>query len=236
MQAPATILLFDLDGTLVLTGGVGRRAMANAFAELHGKRDVFEDLSFAGMTDRAIARHGLRRVLDEIPASEIDRFLDAYLRILESELPKADGYQVLPGVVTLINSLASERDHALGLGTGNIRRGAYAKLARAEIGEAFTFGGFGCDAEDRTELLRTGAERGAAKLGRPLSECRIVVIGDTPKDVAAAKGIGATCVAVATGGFTCEQLLACGAEHVFATLAEEGVRDVLVGAVPTAAR
>lgn len=234
MRAPTpTVLLFDLDGTLITTGGVGRRAMSGAFAKLHrlpehhGKSDVFEGFSFAGMTDRAIARYALKHVLDEIPAEEIDRFLDAYLALLEEALPSSAHYVVLPGVAELIASLANEPHLAVGLGTGNVRRGAYAKLERAAIGHFFAFGGFGCDAEDRTEMLRVGAHRGAEKLSRPLADCRVVVIGDTPKDVAAAKGIGATCLAVATGGFTVAELLACGAEHAVETLADAGVRELL---------
>lgn len=223
-----TVLLFDIDGTLVLTGGAGRRAMVGAFANLHGKDDVFEGTSFAGMTDRAIARHGLSDVLSEITAADIDRALDAYLGLLEIELSRADNYRVLPGVTKLLESLQGVPDVAIGLGTGNVRRGAYAKLARGGLDASFTFGGFGCDAEDRVELLRAGARRGAELLGATLESCRVVVIGDTPKDVAAAQGLGATCVGVGTGGFTPEQLRACGAPHAFATLEAVEVRSVLL--------
>ncbi|MBX3227702.1 MAG: HAD family hydrolase [Labilithrix sp.] len=260
MQQRPTVLLFDLDGTLVSTGGAGRRAMAEA-ARIHGVPNVFDGFSFAGMTDRAIARYafnvggfapdtptpdtalarsarGASRPLKRpllgplrgvVSDQDIEHFLETYVGLLEEELPRSEGYLVLPGVAALVRSLGDHRHLAIGLGTGNIKRGAYAKLVRAALGDAFAFGGFGCDAEDRTELLRAGAERGAARLGRPLAECRVVVIGDTPKDVAAAKGLAAECVAVATGGFTCAALRACGAEHAFATLAEPGVHDMLVG-------
>jgi phosphoglycolate phosphatase-like HAD superfamily hydrolase len=111
---------------------------------------------------------------------------------------------------------------ALGLGTGNIRAGARAKLERVGLFERFAFGGFGDDSENRTELLRVGAERGARALDVSLSECRVVVIGDTPRDVAAAHGIGALCVAVATGGSTAAELVASAADHVFDNLAQPG--------------
>lgn len=227
-MARGTVLLFDLDGTLVNTGGAGRRAMIGAFEKLHLRNDVFEQFNFAGMTDRAIARHGLAQVLSEIPESEIDRFLDAYVARLEEELPKSELYVVLPGVVQLLESIANTKDVAIGLGTGNIKRGAYAKLSRGKLGGAFAFGGFGCDAEDRIELLRAGAKRGAAQLGRAFEECDYVVIGDTPKDVAAAKGLGAACIAVATGSYKTDELAACGATHVVETLAVPGVRDLLL--------
>jgi phosphoglycolate phosphatase len=223
----STVLLFDIDGTLVLTGGAGRRAMVGAFQNLHGKHDVFEGMSFGGMTDRAIARHGLRDVLEQITDTEIDRALDAYLALLHVELAKTDNYRILPGVKTLLDSIVGQKDVAIGLGTGNVRKGAYAKLAHGGIDHPFAFGGFGCDAEDRTELLRVGARRGAEKLGVAVEKCRVVVIGDTPKDVAAAKGIGARCVGVGTGGFTPEHLRELGAEHAFATLEHDGVRDAL---------
>ncbi|MBX3211724.1 MAG: HAD hydrolase-like protein [Labilithrix sp.] len=223
-----TVLLFDIDGTLISTGGAGRRAMVGAFAELTGKADVFEGTSFAGMTDRAIARHGLRDVAAEIMEAEIDRALEAYLSRLEIELARADAYRVLPGVARLLESLAGVPDVAIGLGTGNVKRGAYAKLARGGIDGAFSFGGFGCDAESRVELLRAGARRGAELLGGTLESCHVVVIGDTPKDVAAAKGMGAPCVAVGTGGFALEELTACGAHRTFATLDDDGVRAALL--------
>ncbi len=222
-----TVLLFDIDGTLVSTGGAGRRAMVGAFVNLHGKEDVFEGTSFAGMTDRAIARHGLRDLVAEITEADIDRALDAYLRLLEEELAKAEGYRVLPGVMALLDSLRGIPDVAIGLGTGNVRRGAYAKLARGALDSAFAFGGFGCDAEDRVELIRAGARRGAEALGKPLEKCRVVVIGDTPKDVAAAQGIGARCIGVGTGAYSAADLTGCGAHRAFATLEHEHVRAAL---------
>ncbi len=222
-----TVLLFDIDGTLVLTGGAGRRAMLGAFASLHGRNDVFADFSFAGMTDRAIVRHGLGRVTPEVAEAEIDRALDAYLALLDAELSRAHDYRILPGVSALLDSLRGRPDVAIGLGTGNVRRGAYAKLARGGLDTNFAFGGFGCDAEARVELLRAGARRGAELLGATLESCRVVVIGDTPKDVAAAQGIGAVCIGVGTGGYTPDQLRECGAARAFDTLEADGVEHAL---------
>jgi phosphoglycolate phosphatase-like HAD superfamily hydrolase len=222
-----TVLLFDIDGTLVATGGAGRRAMVGAFTQVHARSDVFDGLSFAGLTDRAIVRHGLCALGSEAAPAEIDGVLDVYLALLDDELQRAETYRVLPGVVGLLESVSGDPDVAVGLGTGNVRRGAFAKLARGSLDGAFAFGGFGCDAENRTELLRAGAGRGAARLGASIDECRIVIIGDTPKDIAAALGLGAVCVAVGTGGFAAESLVACGAHRAFDTLAAEGVRAAL---------
>ena len=229
VMTQATVLLFDIDGTLLSSGGVGYRAMLAAFAKLHMREDVFQGgFSFAGMTDRAIIRHGLGGVpsaaIDEVT---IDRLLDAYLEHLEIELARSKHFKVLPGVFPLLESVHALPGVAVGLGTGNVRRGAFAKLARGALDGAFAFGGYGCDAEDRTELLRVGATRGAEALGATLAECRVVVIGDTPKDVAAAHGIGARCIGVATGSFTAADLRACGADVAFETLEAEGVRAAL---------
>jgi phosphoglycolate phosphatase len=225
-----TVFLFDIDGTLISTGGAGRRSMEGAFGELHGPRGVAAvEFSFAGMTDRAIVRTGLR-ALEGHPLDDaaIDRVLDAYLVRLADEVQRTETYRVHPGVTSILEWLPKTELTAIGLGTGNIRKGAYAKLARGALDGSFAFGGFGCDAEDRTELLRVGAQRGATALGVPLSECRVVVIGDTPKDVAAAQGIGAECIGVGTGGFAPRSLRELGAHHAFDTLAHDGVREALL--------
>jgi phosphoglycolate phosphatase-like HAD superfamily hydrolase len=117
----------------------------------------------------------------------------------------------------------------MGLGTGNLRDGAQLKLARAGIDHHFAFGGFGCDHEDRPTLVRIGAERGAARLGVTLAACRVVVIGDTPHDVAAARALGAESLAVGTGGVAATELVAAGATRVVPDLAAAGVLPMLVG-------
>lgn len=110
----ATVLLFDIDGTLVSTGGAGRRAMVGAFTNLHARDDVFAKLSFAGMTDRAIVRHGLALVASgAVTEDAIDRLLAEYLRLLAEELPRSSGYRILPGVAALLERLRDEPDVAV---------------------------------------------------------------------------------------------------------------------------
>lgn len=224
-----TVLLFDIDGTLVVTGGAGRRAMEHAFQTLHATAAPVQQFSFAGMTDRAIVRAGLRAAAAADDDDAIEALLALYLERLAEELAATAGFRVLPGAADLVARLVDERGVAVGLGTGNVRAGAYAKLARGGIDGHFAFGGFGCDAEDRTALLRAGAMRGAEALGASFDACRVVVIGDTPRDVAAAKGIGATCIGVGTGGVAPAELVALGAEHGFDTLEGDDVRRVLLG-------
>jgi phosphoglycolate phosphatase-like HAD superfamily hydrolase len=224
-----TVLLFDIDGTLITTGGVGRRAIERAFFEQHGRADACTSFRFDGMTDRLIARRALEAIGVPVTSAAIDAVLALYVRLLAEEVARAadDGYRLHEGVTEAIRG-ARTRGHAIGLGTGNVREGARIKLERLGVYEEFAFGGFGCDAEDRTELIRCGAVRGAAHLGRAIDECRVVVIGDTPKDVAAARGIGAESIGVATGSFSVEALRESGATYACASLSAAGALAVLL--------
>ena len=225
------IILFDIDGTLIRSGGAGTRALERAMEIALDLEKVSAGFSFAGMTDRMI----FRRMLEENdyePSDElIDRILEPYTEILREEIARAEGYRVNPGMEEGLRALAfsGRGDQAVGLGTGNVERGARIKLERADLNRHFPFGGFGCDAEDRGELLRVGAERGAARLGVSLEECSVLVVGDTPRDVSAAHAIGARCLAVATGGASRDDLADAGADHLFDSMAEAGALEVLLG-------
>jgi phosphoglycolate phosphatase-like HAD superfamily hydrolase len=225
-----TVLLFDIDGTLITTGGVGRRAIERAFDERYGRSDACTSFRFDGMTDRLIARQALTILGVEPTDAAIDDILAVYVRLLEVEVARADiaKYRVHAGIDAALR-LAREHGMGIGLGTGNVREGARIKLSRVGIFERFAFGGFGSDAEDRAALIRHGAERGAKHLRTPLAECRVVVIGDTPKDVDAAKSIGAESVGVGTGGFTAEELSEHGATHAFPSLASPGALEAMLG-------
>ena len=231
-----TVLLFDIDGTLVTTSGAGRRAIERAFAQRYGRSDMLRDVRFGGMTDRAITRIGLAGLGEPAdgPAAEraIDALLEHYVTVLAEEVANETGIRLHAGVLETLDALVDRPHTAIGLGTGNIRPGARLKLGRVGIFERFAFGGFGCDHEERTELLRIGAGRGAACLGVPVGACRLVVIGDTPRDVAAAGAIGAESVAVATSSYDRAALAASGARWVFEDLTAP---DVLATLVPDAA-
>jgi phosphoglycolate phosphatase len=228
----STVLLFDVDGTLVTTSGAGRRALERAFELRHGTKQVV-DFSFGGMTDKAIMRNGLLALGQPFASeaeleAEIAATLDFYLGVLTEEVSRAN-IRIHDGMERAMAEAEARPRVALGLGTGNIRKGAEIKLGCVGVFHRFTFGGFGDDSIDRPTLLMAGARRGAAKLGVPVEDCRIVVIGDTPKDVAAAKAIGADSIAVATGMHDAAELAACEPTAVFATLAEPGADAALFG-------
>ena len=159
-----TVVLFDVDGTLLTCGGAGRVAMEAAFREAVGRDDVCR-FSFAGHTDRAIAREGLRGAGLEPDEAAIDAFLERYLGHLEPALDRSEGYSVFAGVTVLLDALEGRDGWAIGLGTGNVERGARAKLRRGGLDPRFGFGGFGCDHEERPRLIAAGAARGAQRLG-----------------------------------------------------------------------
>ncbi len=226
-----TVLLFDIDGTLVTTGGAGRRSMEVAFERLHGRRDACDSFSMSGMTDRAIVRKALGVIGAPDSAEAIDAVIAAYLAHLAEEVHRVDDqrYRVFPGMREAVSEARSREGFAVGLGTGNVREGARVKLERVNIYDQFDFGGFGCDNEDRVELIRSGAKAGAARLGAPLEACRVVIIGDTPKDVHAARGIGAECIGVGTGSYTPEALLEAGATVAFPDFTHREALTALLG-------
>ncbi len=225
-----TVLLFDIDGTLVTTGGAGRRAISRAFEKLHGRLDACDTFSLSGMTDRAIVRKALGIIGVDATAEAIDAIIDCYLSLLDEEVQKTEDrlYFVHAGMREAVAEARGRSGVAVGLGTGNVREGARVKLQRVGIYDQFAFGGFGCDHEDRVELICHGARSGARLLDAPLEACRVVVIGDTPKDVHAAKGIGAVCIGVGTGNFTPEALLTAGADFAFPDFTAPGALEALL--------
>ena len=229
MNVRPTVLLFDVDGTLVTTPGCGRRALERAFTARHGRSTVLRDVRLDGMTDRAIVRAGLTAIGEPATDTAIDALIAVYVPLLEEEVAQTPELRLHAGVHDVLAATTARSHVAVGLGTGNIRAGARAKLTPLGIFDRFRFGGFGCDHEEREHILRIGAERGAATLGCALSACRVVVIGDTPRDVVAAHAIRAEAIAVASARFGQAELHAAGASRVFADLAEPDVLATLLG-------
>jgi len=213
------LLLFDIDGTLVDTGGKGMSALRKTAAEVFGGDGPPLDL--AGSTDLGIIENLYVHFELEATDEQTHQFFEAYHRHLETSLKSnpAEG-RVLDGVVELLEELA-ETDHAqLGLLTGNTSLGAAIKLQYYGLDKHFEFGAYGSDRADRNLLGHLALERALAFTGRKYSAENTLIIGDTPKDIACAHAIGARCLAVATGSFNAEQLEAAGADWVLGSLRE----------------
>ena len=203
-------VLFDIDGTLILTGGAGQRAFAETFATDFGVPNISRNVAFAGRSDRAIA-HELMRVHDIEPSeANWQRFRAGYLARLPGALRAGNG-QVLPGVHALLDRLELAPVH-VGLLTGNVRVGAQSKLSHYDLWHRFAFGGFGDDCLDRNDiasLALAAARRHVSSNGiAAIHGETVVVIGDTESDIRCARAIGAIAVAVATGLTSAEALAA----------------------------
>lgn len=209
MKKKPKVLLFDLDGTLVRTGGAGIRALERSFKILYNiEKTVIDGINIAGNTDPNIFREILAR---EIPGKiatpeEENIFFDHYLKFLAEEIQSSPGYKVLPGIKKILETATTQPDLHVGLGTGNLRRGAHIKLERGGLNPYFSFGGFGSDSTNRQEVLTIAVKRAEEVSGIRFLPEQVFIIGDTPRDVRAARAIHAKVICVATGGYSYEEL------------------------------
>lgn len=200
------LVLFDIDGTLIASGGAGEKAFGRVCEHEFGVRNGSAKLHFAGRTDPSIVRDFFVQHDIEPSAENFRRFFDRYVFILEDMLGQLNG-RVLPGVPALLQSLKSQPvPPLLGLLTGNIRLGAQIKLGHFNLWDHFVTGGFGDDHEDRNHIARVARERGSRLLGGKLRSDEVLVIGDTPRDIECGRAIDARVLAVATGSYSLEQL------------------------------
>jgi phosphoglycolate phosphatase-like HAD superfamily hydrolase len=221
MAKTAVIVLFDVDGTLIKSGGAGLRGMNAAFERLYGVRNALAGITLAGRTDRAIVGDVFRGLgIDPTPA-EIARVREAYVEDLRIEInrPVRDPAGVLPGVELLLDAVAAIAHVRVGLLTGNFESGALVKLEHFDLWRRFAFGAFGDDHVDRRALVPVALARAAHAGHATPPPGRVVIVGDTPLDVDCAKAHGARAVAVATGPFDRELLAAAGADLVVDTFA-----------------
>jgi phosphoglycolate phosphatase-like HAD superfamily hydrolase len=201
------VCLFDIDGTLISTGGAGKAALAAALASEFGVPEISDRLELSGRTDRAILKdlfllHGV----EGSPANE-ERLLQAYLGHLPSCLANSTG-QVLPGITLFLERLRTRDETVVGLLTGNVREGARLKLGHYDLWHHFPFGGFGDVHADRDDVARAALAEVHRHYNGSVTPDRIWVIGDTPADIRCARAIGARVAAVATGWHSLEELKA----------------------------
>jgi phosphoglycolate phosphatase len=215
------ILLFDIDGTLVSTGGAGAVAWKWAFDELYGIPADIGKFTDAGMTDPDVGARTFEAVMHRKPTSrELAQLVQRRLEHLPEAVAESKGYRVLPGVPERLRQL-SRAGHLLGIITGNGDGAAAVKLARGDLNRWFTFGAYATAGVDRPGIVRQAVERGEAMLGEDVPNSKIYVIGDTPLDIEAAHAVDCTAIGVATGHYDVDALRAAGADHVLATLKEE---------------
>ena len=220
------LVLFDIDGTLIHTGGAGVKAFARVFQTEFNAIDGFEGMKFAGRTDVSLVREFFR--LHQIPASmeNFERFFDRYVFWLDEMLCHCRTV-LCPGVREIIRDLkALPEPPVLGLLTGNIRLGAEIKLRRAQLWDEFETGAFADDHELRDQIAVAARERGSRLLGRDLSGDEMVVVGDTAHDIRCGRAIGAKVLAVATGGADYSELESHQPDWVFRDLREIRAEDV----------
>ncbi|HXA80886.1 MAG TPA: HAD family hydrolase [Opitutaceae bacterium] len=215
------VCLFDIDGTLLSSGGAGKAAMAEGMATAFGVPAYADGIPFSGRTDRAIARdlfhhHGVA----ESPENW-RRFVTAYLSHLPDCLNRHDG-KVLPGIASLLDSLQVRGNVAIGLLTGNIRDGARLKLGHYGLYQHFAFGGFGDEHFQRDDVARDALAEVQRHLDGNVNLDQVWVIGDTPLDVQCARAIGARVAAVASGWHSLEDLAAAKPDLLLADLSDAG--------------
>jgi phosphoglycolate phosphatase len=213
-------ILFDIDGTLISTGGASDRSWKAAFKELHGVDVDPPAVTGKGVPDPEVGRVVFASAIGREPTSEeADALMRRRLDHLPGEVASSPNYVVKDGVVEVLEKLIVD-GKMLGLTTGNVEEAAHIKLSRANLNRFFSFGGYGSDSPDRTELTRKALERGRLVSGRTLDLERTFSCGDTPRDVEAGHGAGLRVVGVATGEYTVEELLEAGADAAVRSLRE----------------
>jgi len=225
------LVLFDIDGTLVLTGGAGKRAMDRAFATAFGIADAFAEVPMGGRTDRFLIERALDRWGLEVSAVTLDRFRAAYLDHLRETIhePGHGRRGVMPGVVELLDALAARPAIQPALLTGNYAHGARIKLEHFGLWDRFAWGTFGDDHADRDDLARAAVAAAPHQGVTLAAPDHAVVIGDTPFDIACARAAGARVVAVATGGHGLDELRALEPDLAVSDLRQLDVVLDLVG-------
>jgi phosphoglycolate phosphatase-like HAD superfamily hydrolase len=208
MQTERRLLLFDIDGTLITSGGAGEGALKDAMKERFGVEEDLQGILLAGATDAKIARELLAKHHIEVSAENVAALLDEYLQHLAGRMSRHDG-RLLPGIVPVLQALENHPEAVLALLTGNLTRGAEIKLTHYGVWNFFEFGAFADDHHDRNELGKFALARAHERHGIEFPPERVYVIGDTPRDIECGRAIGAKTVAIATGHYSMPEL----AEH-----------------------
>jgi len=213
------LVLFDIDGTLIDSGGAGVRSLDLALKDLFSIENGFHGISMAGKTDTQIIKEGIMK--HGLSANgTIDAVIKAYLNYLRREINN-DRKHVKPGIYEVLEELRPLQDLGLGLLTGNIEEGARIKLEPFRLNEYFPAGAFGSDDEDRNNLLPIAVKRFEELFQQKIEADNCIIVGDTPRDVECAHIYGAMCIAVATGPYSYDDLIEAGADYVVHDLSDQ---------------
>jgi phosphoglycolate phosphatase len=211
------LILFDIDGTLLLTGGAGKVAFNRVFEELYGETEIWQDVTPDGRTDDSLVHEVYQKRFGKIPnPDELSKIAARYNELMAEELPRSERFRLMPFARETLTKLAAQPHVHLGLATGNYEAAAWHKLKHAGLDHHFTFGGFGSDAFDRLKLTQIALERGIQRIGTTPES--VYLIGDTIHDVTCGKAIGAKTIAVCTGSTKAEELKEAGADWVLTDL------------------
>jgi phosphoglycolate phosphatase-like HAD superfamily hydrolase len=218
MAGTIKAVLWDIDGTLLTTGGAGAVAWQRAFEELYGVEANIDEHTRAGMTDPEITEI----IFDEVighPGTPEERakVVAKYLEHMPDAIAESTGYRVMPGIAETLPRLASA-GVVQGVVTGNVEPAARIKLARGDLDRYFAFGGYGSDDRDRVKVTERAIERGGEVAGAPLDRAATIAVGDTPRDVSAGHGAGIRVVGVATGAYSVAEQEAAGADWAIANV------------------
>jgi phosphoglycolate phosphatase len=227
---PSSLILFDIDGTLITSGGAGEHAIKAGFRREFGLDEDLSAVPIAGRTDSGIARQVLQKHGIEVSPANLERFFSCYIAELALQLPLRAG-RVLPGIVELLARLREYPHVRVGLLTGNLERGAKIKLTHYGLDGLFPFGAFADDHHDRNALGPVALFRAEAFHGVEFPPERVWVIGDTEHDIACARAFGARALGVATGNFSVDFLARHKPDALFADLADTGSVLRAVGVV-----
>ncbi len=212
--------LFDIDGTLLLSGGAGSRVINRVFERRFDVEDAMASVSPGGKTDDMIFQEcAIAKLGRELSRSEVDAMQEAYLSDLPEELASSPGFRLMPFVRECLDFLVASTPQ-LGIATGNVESAAQSKLAQAGLSHYFCFGGYGSDSARRSELVSAAVQRGSEIHGAAIAVEKFVVVGDTVRDIEAARACGVRVIAVATGSSTMDELRAAKPDALFGTLEE----------------
>ncbi|MDZ7721357.1 MAG: HAD family hydrolase [candidate division KSB1 bacterium] len=210
------LLLFDIDGTLIDSGGAGKRAMNRAFEELYGHAEILANISLSGRTDELILQDAFQKIEQTPNPAAMSEYKKLYFQILRHEIEKPNAKKrVMPGITDLLPELKHRQDIYLGLLTGNWQDSGYIKIGHFSLDSYFSFGAFSDDSNDRSELVPIAVSRFENRTEKTIAAEHVYIIGDTPRDIECTKPHGVNSVAVAAAGYTRNDLQAYNPDFLF---------------------